>query len=406
MPVPRPPAERLRAAAPPAAGALWALALGFFADLVLRSYTLDRTIGDFDILHQGAVRLLEGRSVYADPLFLLTPSGLAVVAPFGLGEAHPAFLTWNTLSVLASLVGVACTARFAGAAVTGPVGAALLLGLALSESLTSTLLLGNLNNSLLLALGSAYLLAERRDRRVLAGVLLGLALAVKPVLLLVLLVPLLRRRWSTLGWAVAVPAVSNLVGLALVPQRGDFLDVTVPGLLEARSTANSSIWAVGTSLGLPGWAVALLRVLVLLVALAAAWRLRSHPDPVLRLGVGYGLLLLATFLGSSLSQGYYSLLLLPLLVTVVRDGSPVRNPLSWLAVYLFMALDPWPDPRLPQFFADLVVARWTLGWLVLFAVLAAWALAGAGRPRGRDARPDGAPGRPQVAEAEPEPVAT
>jgi arabinofuranan 3-O-arabinosyltransferase len=357
------------------AAVLWALALASFANLVLRSYAAPRPIGDFTILHDGAGRLVDGASVYLDPFFLLTPSALFLVGPFGLLDPHPAFLLWNTLSVLAALVGVVCATRFVGAPVTGPVGAALLLGLSMSESLTSTLLLGNLNNSLLLALGGAYLWAERADRRVLAGVLLGLALAVKPVFVLVLLLPLLRRSWRTLAWAVAIPAVLNLVGLWLVPHRGDFLAVAVPHLLEARQAANSSIWAVGTYLGLPGWAVVLLRVLVGVVALAAVWRLRSHPDPVLRLGVSYGLLLLATFLSSSLSEGYYSMLLLPLLATALRAGSPMRNPVSWLAVYLFLTLDSWSVPQLPGLSADFAMSRWTVGWLVLFVLLARWAFA-------------------------------
>lgn len=356
----------------PVAALLWGLAAVSFGNLVLRSYTL-ASLGDFRVLHEGAMRLVHGESVYADPWFLLTPSALFAVGPFGLLSWHPAFLLWNTLSVLAVGVAVVCTTRAAGAALAGPVPAVLLLGLSLSEALTSTLLLGNLNNSLLLALGSGFLLAERTRRPVAAGVLLGVALAVKPVLVLVLLLPALQRRWRTLGWAVAIPAVLNLAGLALVPHRGDFLAIALPAQFEARSTANSSLAAVGPLLGVPVGLVAVLRIAVLVVAVLAVWRLRAHPDRVLRSATSYGVLLLATFLASSLSQGYYSMLLLPLLVTALSPRSPMRHPLSWLGAYLCLTLDTWWLPQLGSLNADFAVARWTAGWLLLFAVVVTWA---------------------------------
>ena len=276
--------DRLRKPVPPAAAVLWPLALAFFADLVLRSYSATRVIVDFGILHDGAVRLVHGQSVYSDPFFLLPPSGLFLVAPFGLLSAHTAFLIWNTLSILAAVIGVACAVRFAGLSIRGPVGAALLLVLSLSESLTTTLLLGNLNNCVLLALGSGYLLAERRGRPRLAGVLLGLSLAVKPVFVLVLLLPLLQRRWRTVGWAIAIPAVLNVAGFLLTPHRGDFLSIAVTNLLSARPGTNSSLWAMGVYWGVPradgGRAAGADRVAGLGGGLAAAVAAR----PVVRAG--------------------------------------------------------------------------------------------------------------------------
>lgn len=382
--------RELWASMTPVTALLWFLALATYGNLALRSMVATNPV-DFYILHDGARRLLEGGSVYADPNFLLTPSGLFVVGPFGLLDRHVAFLLWNTLSVLATVAAVACAARFARVGLAGPVPAALLLGLSLSESLTTTLLFGNLNNTLLLALGSAYLLAERSDRRLAAGLLLGVALAVKPVLVLVLLVPLLRRRWQTVGWAVAVPAVLNCTGLALLPHRADFFTVAVPSQLAARTGSNSSLWAVGSTFGWPAWLVVLLRVAFLLAAVAAVWWLRHHPDRVLRLAVSYGLLLLATFLSFSLSQGYYSMLLLPLFASAVSSASPMRNPLTWVATYLFMTLDVWAPPQLPRLSGWFAVGHWTLGWALLFAVLVVWAQREAGGvrvaiPSPRDAR--------------------
>ena len=116
------------------------------------------------------------------------------------------------------------------------------------------------------------------------------------------------------------------------------------------------------------------RVLVLVLAGAAVWRLRLLEDAVLRLTTSYGVLVLATFLASSLSQAYYSLVLVPVLLTVVRAGSAVRSPVAWVAVYLFATMDSWRIPVPPEWELHYGFGRFPVGWLLLFAVLVAWAL--------------------------------
>lgn len=366
---------------------LWVLALGVSGRLVARSYLEERYLIDFRALHDGATRFWDGVSVYQDPYFLLTPSGLLAMLPFGLFGMDTAFVLWNTLSIAAVVAGVACALRLVGIPLTGPVAAVTTLLLCASESLTETLRLGNLNNSLLLALGAGFLLAELRGRVVLAGVLLGISLALKPVLVLLLLLPLLRRGWRTLGWAIAVPVVLNVLGLALVPAPSDFIDVTVPNLLHARESYNHSLWAFGAYLGAPGWSVLAARVLVLVLAGLAVWRLRLLEDAVLRLTTSYGVLALATFLASSLSQAYYSLVLLPVLLTVVRAGSALRSPVAWVAVYGFAIQDSLRIPVPPGWATHYGVGRFTVGWLLLFAVLVVWALRPATlRPEARGGR--------------------
>jgi arabinofuranan 3-O-arabinosyltransferase len=350
---------------------LWPLAGAFLTELVLRTYLAPRNDVDFRALYGGAQRFADGRSVYTDPFFLLSPSGLLTVSPFGYLSHDAAFALWNTVSIAAALVGWACAVRFAGFDLRGPVAAGSLLALCFSEALVESWMFGNLNNSLLLALGAGYLLAEKQDRRVLAGVLLGLSLAVKPVLLLVVVLPLLRRQWSTAAWAVAVPALANLVGILVTPDPGDFFRITVPALVHARPNFNASIWAVGRFLGAPDWVSAGLRCLVLAVALAAVWRSRDLPDRVHRLAVGYGLLLLATFLSASLSERYYSILLLPPLLALVRPGRGIDAPLVWLAAYLFGGPTSWRFANRPELTAFMATTRAAAGWLLLMGVLVA-----------------------------------
>jgi arabinofuranan 3-O-arabinosyltransferase len=353
---------------------LWVLAVVACAQLVLRSYLEDRYIVDFRALQDGAMRFWDGASVYADPWFLLTPSGLLAMLPFGAVGPFTGFVLWNTASIGAAAAGIVCALRLVGARLSGGVAAATVGAVCVGESLTSTLLLGNLNNSLLLALGAGFLLAGVRGRRVLAGVLLGLSLAVKPVLVLLLLLPLLRRAWPTLGWALALPASLNLVGLVLVPVRSDFLAVTVPNLLRARVEWNSSLWAVGTHAGVPGPVLTVARLLVIVLAVVAVRRLRYVEDAVLRDATSYGVLLLATFLAGSLSQAYYSLFLVPLLLTVTRAGSALRTPAAWVAVGLSMGPRTPTVPGSAEVTEVVDLLRWTTGWIVLFAVLVSWAL--------------------------------
>ena len=361
---------------PVAVAGLWLLAVVACAHLVLRSYAADRYVIDFRVLQDGATRFWDGGSVYSDPWFLLTPSGLLAMLPFGLVGPAAGFAVWNTLSIAAAAVGVVCSLRFVGAPLSGPAAAAATLGICLSESLTSTLLLGNLNNSLLLALGAGFLLADLRERTVVAGVLLGLSLALKPVLVLLLLIPLLRRRWPTLGWAIGIPLVLNVLGLALLlPRASDFFTVTVPHLLGGRRTWNNSLWSMGMHFGLPEWSIVAARLLVVVLMGVAVWRLRRVEDAVLRSATTFGVLALGTFMASSLSQAYYSVLLVPLLLTVVRAGAAVRTPAAWIAVYLFAAPDSWTPDRHPGWTQDFGDLRWTAGWAILFSVLVAWSLA-------------------------------
>jgi len=90
----------------------------------------------------------------------------------------------------------------------------------------------------------------------------------------------------------------------------------------------------------PELALTAARGIVLVVAVLVVWRLRHVADPVVRVGTSYLVLLTAMYLASLLSETYYSMTLLPALLLVARRaGSPLRNPLAWIAVYGFFAFD-------------------------------------------------------------------
>lgn len=86
-----------------------------------------------------------------------------------------------------------------------------------------------------------------------------------------------------------------------------------------------------------------------------------------------GVLLIATFLVTSLGQGYYSMMLFPFLMSVVLPNSVIRNWVAWLAIYGFMTMDRWllihwlTTGRFLEYMK--ITYGWSLMLVVVFCVL-------------------------------------
>ena len=129
-----------------------------------------------------------------------------------------------------------------------------------------TILLGNMN-SLVLCLVVGFALANQREHRRAAGVLLGLAIATKiwPV---VLLVPLIRERnWGSASWSVATAGILTVVpvlwlGLDVIPSMVDALRLAVPV-----GNGNSVLWTTALSEleWWPAWGATLIAVVLLAI---------------------------------------------------------------------------------------------------------------------------------------------
>ena len=79
-----------------------------------------------------------------------------------------------------------------------------------------------------------------------------LSLVVKPVLAVLLLIPLLNRQWRALVTAFAVPIAFNAAAWPLVADAGSFVRKrTLPYILGTRDYFNPSILGNGTYYGLP-----------------------------------------------------------------------------------------------------------------------------------------------------------
>ena len=94
---------------------------------------------------------------------------------------------------------------------------ALLLAMYCTESVTNTLVFTNVNGCILLAevLFFTWLLDGKKNHEWLAGAAIGLTLVLKPLLGVLLLLPLLNRQWRALVAAFAVPLVFNAVAWPL-----------------------------------------------------------------------------------------------------------------------------------------------------------------------------------------------
>ncbi len=185
------------------------------------------------------------------------------------------------------------------------------------------------------------------------------------------MLPLLNRQWRALVPALVIPVAVNLAAWPLVSDPMDFVTRTVPYILGTRDYFNSSIEGNGVYFGLPTWLIVFMRILFTLLAIGAMWLLYRYyrtRDPLLWFTSSTGVLLLWSWLALSLAQGYYSMMLLPFLMTVVLPNSLIRNWPAWLGIYGFMTLDDWLIYRWMRYGRALQYLKITYGWSLLLIV--------------------------------------
>jgi arabinofuranan 3-O-arabinosyltransferase len=211
-----------------------------------------------------------------------------------------------------------------------------------------------------------------------AGAAIGLSLTVKPVLAVLLLLPLLNRQWRVFVTAIGVPLLFNLAAVAIpvaslrVADPVNFVKRTVPYILGTRDYFNSSIQGNGTYYGLPTWMILLLRIVFTVLAVVSLWLLYRYyrtRDPLFWMLTSSGVLLTASWLVLSLAQGYYSMMLFPFLMTVVLPNSVLRNWPAWLATYGFLTMDRWLMWRWPTTGRFLEYMKITYGWSLMLVVV-------------------------------------
>lgn len=333
---------------------------------------------DFSTVYAAVRRFLDGTPVYneiyhhVDPHYLYNPGATLLLAPLGMitdaSLARGLFVLANAAAIVAAL---ALLTRLFGHRLSSAVFPVSVACAFMTESVRNTLVFSNINGILLLVF-VGFLWLWLADRRWLAGLALGLAIVVKPMFAPLIILPLARLDWRTVLGAVAVPVLTNAVAWTLVPGASDYLHVVTPYLSETRDYANSSLAGLTVYFDMPGplHAAAWLLLAALVgggVLALMRWRVS---DPLFWLATSSGLLLTGVFVLSSLGQQYYSMMLFPMIFTLLLRTSVFHHAPAWLAAFLFLAPVSWLSDVFPNLGRWLSTFIATAGWAMLIAVTA------------------------------------
>ena len=273
---------------------------------------------DFDTFWHSAVALLHGGDIYTTPAKLtnLNPPLLTVLLlPFAWLDALTAYRVWVVLCVVmvvGSLLLVARELRLRPVPVTFVMAAVLA-----SSPLHGTLVLGQIYPVLLVGLVAGWL-AERRGRAVLAAVLFGITVSLKPSLAPVLLLYVAQRRWVPLRAGVVSAVVASLVGVALCGPASGLAWLRIAFSSPVPDTVdNASLPGLAVRLGIPPTIGLVAGVIVLGGTLLVLARHRRRVDPA---GTAMWAVLAAGLLLSPIAWHNYLMLLWPGVLVVIALG--------------------------------------------------------------------------------------
>ncbi|GGC59691.1 DUF2029 domain-containing protein [Hoyosella rhizosphaerae] len=331
---------------------------------------------DFLPIYTAAVNFLNKQDVYLDnfnwthPHYLYPPSGTLMISPLGFLDYDVARRLYIILNVLAVLIAAYYLLKLFGYGLSSVAAPIVVFAMFSTETVSNTLIYTNMNGLILLAqvLFMKFLLERRLWW---AGVPMGLTIAIKPILLPLLVFPFLKKQWQPFVASIGIPIMLMAIAWPLSKDPGRYIRETVPYLAESRDYFNSAISGNAVYYGLPDWLVLGLRggfAVIVLISLWLLFRYYRH-DELFFLCTASGVIMTAQFLLGSLGQMYYSMLLFPLLMTVVMKHSVLRNWPAWLAVYGFMTFDMWFSVPWRQFGEAAQFLRTTFGWSLLLIVV-------------------------------------
>ncbi|WP_089243036.1 glycosyltransferase family 87 protein [Rhodococcoides kyotonense] len=356
--------------------ALWPFAVMMVLNRVLVRAVNGDITDDFTPVYKAALAFLNRQPVYTanfdsvDPHYLYPPGATMLLSPLAVIDPERSrwlFILASTIAIIAALYILLRIFGFGLSSVAAP---ALLLAAFSSETVTSTLVFTNFNGFVLLGeVAFVYFLLKRKD--LWAGVAIGLTIVVKPILAPLLIIPLMTKQWKVFVTAISIPLVLTAIAWPLSVDAMDFVRRTTPYLLESRDYFNSAIVGNGRYYGLPEWMIFGLRAVLGIMVLVSLWILYRYcrEDRLFFIATTSGLVLTAHWLLGSLGQMYYSMLLFPLLMTVVLKNSVLRNWPAWLAIYGFMSYDRWLSGRFYTAGRAFDYMRTTFGWSLLIIVI-------------------------------------
>jgi alpha-1,2-mannosyltransferase len=322
---------------------------------------------DFDTFWHSAVALVAGDDIYDTPAKLtnLNPPLLtALLVPLAWLDALTAyrvFTVFTLLLVAAAVLAVARELRLSRTATT-----LALLAVLASSPLHGTLVLGQMYPLLLAGLVAGWI-AERRGRPVLAAVLYGVTVALKPSLAPLLILLAVQRRWVPLRAGIAAAGVATLAGVLVAGPSSaiEWLKIAftepVPDTVD-----NASLPGLAVRFGVPSVFGMLAGVAVLVGTLVWIGRHRDRIDPA---GTAPWAVLAAGLLFSPIAWHNYLLLLFPGALALVPLGLGAVT-----AVALAVAVIPvswnadWPPEGIAPDLARSLYCAILLGyWAVLLS---------------------------------------
>ncbi|MGH4032628.1 glycosyltransferase family 87 protein [Actinomycetota bacterium Odt1-20B] len=318
---------------------------------------------DNAIVVRAARTWLDGGSPYGDRHFLYLPGAVLAAVPQALLPLGVLRFLVPAVVTGALVVGWGCALRIHGVPWRSRFAAGGLLGLALGFAPFGHLVaLGNWTVVSAAALPVA-LLCVCRGRWGAAGLVIGAAVALKPLLAPVLLLFVFARRWRALSGALLVPLGVSAGAALLMPDPGGFFTRTLPFLLRGHDSFvrlyEASPAAVLPRLGVPQGAATLLAAVAAVAGVWCAWRRWERGGARGREPDGAGawgsagaarvvetavLLMLAAFLVSRPSYDHYLLVVVPLLLAgaLSGPGAVARDPWFWLALLPQVPGFGWP----------------------------------------------------------------
>jgi arabinofuranan 3-O-arabinosyltransferase len=322
---------------------------------------------DFDTFWHSAVALVSGDDIYDTPAKLtnLNPPLLTVLlVPFALLDALTAYRVFMVCTVLLVAAATLAVARELRLSRTATVLA--LVAVLASSPLHGTLVLGQIYPLLLAGLVAGWI-AERRGRPVLAAVLYGVTVALKPSLAPVLLLLAVQRRWVPLRAGIGSAAVATLAGVLIAGPSSaiEWLKIAftepVPDTVD-----NASLPGLAVRFGVPSVFGMLAGLAVLVGTLVWIGRNRDRIDPA---GTAPWAVLAAGLLFSPIAWHNYLLLLFPGALALVPLGLGALTaagfalaviPVSWNA--------DWPPEGIAADLARSLYCAILLGyWAVLLS---------------------------------------
>ncbi len=285
---------------------------------------------DSESIWFGSNGLLSNGDPYAGGIghnpFVYPPSCALLFAPVA-AVSNRGFVAGMLLLDLVGMVaiGVGC-ARLAGLPMKSWWSTIITVGLILSPLGLDSVAIGNAS-ILVAALGLWSLLYAGEGRWAVAALLLGLAIAIKPIVVLFLLVFAARRAFRPLVAALAVVLVLNAGALLLVHDPINFAGSVIPKLLSGSllpAEFNASIWATGAMLHAPSWVSDLTRGCVAFMGCACVRRHRRATDVAGMTCLSLGPTV-AGFLVLRVDESHYNLLTLMLCAVLLARSRGVMR---------------------------------------------------------------------------------